>query len=153
MSARANHATAAARRASGFTLLEVMAAMSIFLVGVVSVLALLTTGTRLHQDSQSTALAADAAEEILLLAEREVARADAGADGVPAAMTSAVAVPGRPALSYQWQVIAAPGGSLFRLRVAVSWMDGGKKRVQHLERVLPRLRSARVDAAKMVGEG
>jgi len=142
----------AARRAAGFTLLEVMAAMSIFLVGVVSVLALLTTGTRLHQDSRSSALAADAAEELLLLAEREVARADVGPDGVPAPMTTAVAAPGRD-LSYQWQVIAAPGGELFRLRVTVSWMDGGKKRVQQLERVLPRLRSARLDAAKMVNDG
>lgn len=136
-------------RTAGFTLLEVMAALSVFLIGIVSVLALLSTGTRLHQESQSTALAADAAEEVLLLASREVAELAPEGGGALPEQPAAQPVPGRPELTYHWTVRAAPGGGLYLLEVEVGWKQGGKQRVQRLERVLPRLRSARVDAARL----
>ncbi len=137
------------RRIAGFTLLEVMAALSVFLIGIVSVLALLSTGTRLHQESQSTALAADAAEEILLQASRELAELAPEGGGALPEPPGPQPVPGRPELSYRWQVRAAPAGGLYLLEVEVGWKQGGKERVQRLERVLPRLRSARVDAARL----
>ncbi len=137
------------RSAAGFTLLEVMAALTIFLVGIVSVLALLSTGTRLHQDSQSMALAADAAEEVLLLAARELAEQAPDGNGALPELAAPQPVPGRPELSYRWNVRAAPGGGLFLLVVEVSWKQGGRVRTQKLERVLPRLRSAKVDAARL----
>lgn len=138
------------RDAAGFTLLEVMAALSVFLIGVTSVLALLSTGTRLHQDSQATALAADAAEEVLLLAQRELAAAAApAADGTLPEVAVPQPVPGQPGLSYRWSVRAAPEGGLYLLAVEVSWMQGGRVRTQQLEKVLPRLRSASADAKSL----
>lgn len=152
-----------ARRAAGFTLLEVMAALSVFLIGIVSVLALLTTGTRLHQESLGMSLSADAAEEILLLAERELAQADAPpsapAKAVPSWQRPAadfesigVAVPGRPTLRWHWWVEAGGGTLPLRLRVEVAWLQGGKIRTQSLERVVARAKSARVEADKLLRE-
>lgn len=140
------------RRDAGFTLLEVMAALSIFLVGIVSVLALLSTGTRLHQDSRAMAIAADAAEEILLRATSELSELASAEGAALPELATAQPVPGRPGLSYQWRVITAPEGGLYRLLVEVSWQQGGKRRTQQLERVLPRLRSPSADAAKLLAE-
>ncbi len=140
-------------RRDGFTLLEVMAALSVFLIGIVSVLALLSTGTRMHQDSQSVALTADAAEEVLLLATREVAdRAQGGLGALPEP-PAPQPVPGRANLNYTWSVRAAPEGGLFLIAVDVTWLEGGKVQKQRLERVVPRLRSAAVDAARLWKSG
>ena len=65
-------ATHGRRGQDGFTLIEVMAALVVFLVGVVGVLGLLMSGTRLHQDSQNLVMTNDVAEEVLLLAQREL---------------------------------------------------------------------------------
>lgn len=133
------------RSQAGFTLLEVMAALSIFLIGIVSVLALLTTGTRLHQESQSTALAADATAEIVLLVGREIDQGDATeAPDKP--------VPGRPELRYRWRLTGVPEPRLWRLVIDVSWLEGGKTRTQTIEKVLPSLRSPRAEAERMVRE-
>ena len=142
------------RREAGFTLLEVMAALSVFLIGIVSVLALLSAGTRLHQESQNLGITADTAEEALLLSQREVAeqaRADAGGasgQGLPESPPRRP-IPSRPDLNYQWSVRAAQGGGLYLLLVDVTWMEAGKERKLTLERVLPRLQSAAVDARRL----
>ncbi len=137
------------RRRAGFTLLEVMAAISIFLIGVVSVLALLAAGTRLHQESQTTLLAADAADELLLLAQREVAEAvPAGGRALPEA-PPARPVPGRPELTWSWNVKPATEGELWLLTVEIGWKLGGKPRTQKVERVLSRLTTPAVDAASL----
>ncbi|MBM4013679.1 MAG: prepilin-type N-terminal cleavage/methylation domain-containing protein [Planctomycetes bacterium] len=163
-----SRATAARRHAvrrqqGGFTLLEVMAALSIFLVGITSVLALLSTGTRLHQDSLGIAQSADAAGELLLLAERELV----GNDQPPRAPPSATPViqraaadfesigrplPGRDGLRWYWWVEGGGGALPLRLRVEVIWLQGGKIRVEPLERIVPRAQSARAEAEKLLRE-
>ena len=155
MSARLHRPGRAER---GFTLLEVMAALAIFLIGIMSVLALLSAGTRMHSDSQRLGVTNDAADEVLLLAEREVAERaplasrDANATGLPEAPPWKP-VPGRVGLSYRWDVRAAALSGLYLLTVELSWLEGGKTRTFAIERVLPRLESPTVDAARLLNRG
>jgi prepilin-type N-terminal cleavage/methylation domain-containing protein len=143
-------ATTVRRGQGGFTLIEVMAAIVIFLVGVVGVLGLLSAGTRLHQESQNLVVTNDVAEEVLLLAQREVAeRAPASGDALPEAPPPQ-AVPSRPELHYQWKVVPAPDQSLFLLRVEVTWMEHGKTQSRTFERVLTRLASAANEARSLL---
>lgn len=140
------------RAQAGFTLLEVMAALSVFLIGIVSVLALLSAGTRLHQESQNMGITADTAEEALLLSQREVADqapySQQAQGGLPESPPKKP-IPSRPDLQYQWRVRAAPEGGLYLLLVDVTWLEAGKERKLTLERVLPRLQSPAVDARRL----
>jgi len=140
---------------AGFTLMEVMAALSVFLIGVASVLALLSAGTRLHQESQNLGVSADVSEEVLLLAARELAERAPDPRQAPQGLPEPPPpqpVPGRPELSYQWSVRAAPEGGLCLLRVDLTWLEAGRTRTLTLERVLPRLRSPSVDARRLLAE-
>jgi prepilin-type N-terminal cleavage/methylation domain-containing protein len=143
------------RRATqrGFTLLEVMAAIAVFLVGVVGVLGLLTSGTRLHQESQNLVITSDVAEEVLLLAQRDVAsRVKNRSDPLPEAPPPSP-VPSRPELKYAWRITAAPDEGLFLLSVDVVWLENGQPKKTTFERVLPRLTSADVEARRLLGGG
>jgi prepilin-type N-terminal cleavage/methylation domain-containing protein len=144
-----------ARRATqrGFTLLEVMAAIAVFLVGVVGVIGLLTSGTRLHQESQNLVVTSDVAEEVLLLAQRDVAsRVKNRSDPLPEPPPPAP-VPSRPELKYAWRITAAPDDGLFLLSVDVVWLENGQPRKTTFERVLPRLTTADVEARRLLGGG
>ncbi len=137
----------------GFTLLEVMAAMAVFLIGVVGVIGLLTSGTRLHQESQNLLVTSDVAEEVLLLAQRDVAaRVKHPSDPPPEAPPPAP-VPSRPELKFAWRITAAPDEGLFLLSVDVLGMENGQVRKTTFERVLPRLTTADVDARTLLGGG
>ena len=52
------------KRAAGFTLIEVMAALTIFMVGIVGVLALLASGLALHRDAMRKATVAIASDDV-----------------------------------------------------------------------------------------
>jgi len=141
------------RGRAGFTLLEVMAALSVFLIGVCSILALLSAGTQLHQESQNLGITADTADEVLLLAARELAERAPDTRDAPQGLPDSGPprpVPSRPDLSYQWSVRAAPDASLYLLLVDLSWLEAGKTRKTTLERVLPRLQSPSVDARRLL---
>jgi len=143
----------AARRAAGFTLLEVLAAISVFLIGVVGVLGLLTAGTRMHQESQNLVVTNDVADEVLFLARRELAeRAAAPGDASGAVPTPAppAPVPSRPEFRYAWKVTPAPDVRLYLLTVDVTWIENGRERKTTFERVLSRLTSPAVDARGIV---
>ena len=145
------------RGRAGITLLEVMAALSVFLIGVVSILALLSAGTRLHQESQNLGVTADTAEEVLLLSARELAERAPESRDAPQGLPDSGPprpVPSRPELSYQWTVRgsdrAAEGGTLYLLLVDLTWLEAGQTRKLRLERVLPRLQSPTVDARRLL---
>lgn len=132
-------------RRGGFTLLEVMAAMTVFLVGVIAVIGLLTSGTRLHQESQTLVFMNDVVDEVLLLSRREIAeKAARSGDALPEP-SPPVPVPSRPELKYAWKLVASPDSSLFLMQVDLLWMENGQNRKATFERVLPRLSSAAVD--------
>jgi type II secretory pathway component PulJ len=139
------------RGESGFTLIEVMAAIFVFMIGVVGILGLLAAGTRLHQESQRLVLTNDVAEEVLLLAQRELS------ERTPAVLRDTLPesppphpVPSRPDMLFSWKVVAAPDSSLYLLRVELGWMEHGKARTTSFERVLPRLASAERESHALV---
>jgi Prokaryotic N-terminal methylation motif len=140
------------RRSSerGFTLIEVMAAIFVFMIGVVGVLGLLAAGARLHQESQQLVVTNDVAEEVLLLSQRELAeRAPATGDSLPESPPPHP-VPSRPEMLFSWKVVPAPDVSLYLLRVELDWMEHGKLRTATFERVLPRLSSAQGESRALV---
>jgi prepilin-type N-terminal cleavage/methylation domain-containing protein len=135
-------ATRRRRTQGGFTLIEVMAAIVVFLVGVVGVLGLLTSGTRLHQESQNLVVTNDVADEVLMLAQRELAeRAPLTGDTIPEPPPPHP-VPSRPELLFSWKVVPAADQSLYLLRVEVGWMEHGRAQSRSFERVLSRMSSA-----------
>jgi prepilin-type N-terminal cleavage/methylation domain-containing protein len=143
-----------AARERGFTLIEVMAAITIFLVGIVGVIGLLSAGTRLHQESQNLVVTNDVADEVLFLARREVAQASARLQpGELPAPAPAVPVPSHPDFRYAWKVTPAPDVHLFLLTVDVTWMESGHERTVSFERVLSRLVSTDVAARKLLQGG
>ncbi len=103
--------------AAGFTLVEILVALGILLVGMTGVMALLSAGVALEKDG------ADRAESALLVRELlEQARADAAEapeDGGPAAAAVPQPVPGRPGVSYTARFTAIPGDPTGRARVVV----------------------------------
>lgn len=136
----------------GFTLIEVMAAIFIFLIGVVGVLGLLAAGTRLHQESQRLIVSNDVAEEVLLLAQRELSERTLAAGEALPESPPPHPVPSRPEMLFSWKVVPAPDQGLYLLRVELGWIEQGKARTTSFERILPRLSSAeRESHALMTG--
>lgn len=143
-------ATHSRNRQRGFTLIEVMAAIFVFMIGVVGVLGLLAAGARLHQESQQLVVTNDVAEEVLLLSQRELAeRAPGAGDSLPEPPPPHP-VPSRPEMLFSWKVVPAADSSLYLLRVEVDWMEHGKLRTTSFERVLPRLSSAEGESRALV---
>ncbi len=70
--------------ARGFTLIEVLVAMFVFLTGVTGVLALMTTALALHREGLQVSRASRQLDDVLALVQREVAaelsREPAGAE-------------------------------------------------------------------------
>jgi len=141
-----------AGRAGGFTLIEVLAAITVFLVGVVGVMGLLTAGTRLHQESQNQLVQNDVADEVLWMARRDLAERIVHTNGAIPEPTPPVAVPGRPEFRFAWRVEAAPEGRLWRLLVDVLWMENGRERKVTFDRVLTRLSAPVEDVRALTGK-
>jgi prepilin-type N-terminal cleavage/methylation domain-containing protein len=117
----------------GFTLLEVLAALSIFLVGIVGVLSLLTSGTRLHQQSEQLAGAADLVDRLLLQVELEAPTLKNLEDGVEVARQP---VPGVQGFYYAYKVAPSAGGPPYFVNLEISWLDGGKTQTHVVQHVL-----------------
>ncbi len=116
-----------ARLRAGFSLVEVVVALTIFSGGIVALSA------AFHHVSQH-AVTAERRHQAALLAERQL-RAEPPADG---AASGRARMPVGP---FAWQRrtdTVAPG--LLRTQVAVTWTDGGKAEhfeLQRLQRVAP----------------
>jgi prepilin-type N-terminal cleavage/methylation domain-containing protein len=66
-----------ARRQRGFTLIEVLVAMFVFLTGVTGILALMTTALALHREGLLVARASRQVDDVLAGVQREVSAAAA----------------------------------------------------------------------------
>lgn len=121
-------------RRGGFTMLEVLAALTVFLIGVMGVLSLLGSGTRLHQASQNQIEMAAAFEAAQWQAQAALAMAPPAA-GLPAGGPAPLA--GHPGFQYRWQLVAADLPPPYLLEVEVLWKEGGTERSQKAVSVLP----------------
>lgn len=130
---------------AGFTLLEVLAALTVFLIGVVGVLALLTSGTRLHQSSQNLTAVGDVVEAALLRAERDLELAPILENtGLPENLAP-TPLPENPRYRYSWSLKAADPAPPYLLTLELRWMEGGREQTYSAQTVIPRLRPARAD--------
>ena len=129
------------RRDAGFTMMEVLAALTVFLIGVAGVLSLLTSGTHLHQSSQNTSGLADTVEEVLWLAERELSISPVSDEtGLPEPRLT-TGVPGNDRYSYSWRVKAGEVSPPYLLEVTIEWREGGKTQTHVSEMVVPDLKT------------
>jgi prepilin-type N-terminal cleavage/methylation domain-containing protein len=103
MTARA----ANARRQGGFTLIEVMAALVIFLSGVVGVIALFASGLALHRDATRKAHVALVADEVRGIVEARLAPLTIE-DGADLPVLTDVPVEGRPGYFYSVEMAVDP---------------------------------------------
>ena len=131
----------ARRPEAGLTLLEVLAALAIFLIGILAVLSLLTAGTRMHQDSQLLCRASEVANQVLLIAERELAGTPLAADAELPRRDTPLPVPGADRFTYRWWVRAGAASPPYLLEVEIGWQEGGKLRTHGVTQVLPDLQS------------
>jgi len=123
------------RRQQGFTLLEVMAALSIFLIGVVGVISLFTSGTKLHQDAENRSRVLDLQGALLLRVERELAAAvqEMPEEGIEAGRQP---LPGADGFEYSYRVRTARGFPPYLLELEVWWQEGGRWVSQTTRQVL-----------------
>jgi hypothetical protein len=61
-------------------------------------------------------------------------------------------LPGREGVRWYWWIEGGGGALPLRLRVDVIWLQGGKIRLESLERIVPRARSARAEAQRLLRE-
>jgi len=134
--AHAARAPRSPRRA--FTLLEVLAALAVFLLGVVGVLALLTSGTRLHQQSRAQVAVGDLLDEVAWLACREIAAAPAvePESGRAPPSLEPRPVPGRDGFLYTYAVRASETGSPLLLEIEIRWLEGARPQTARSLRAL-----------------
>ncbi len=94
-------------RRAGFTLVEILVAMAIFLFGVSAVLGLFQVGGGFEQEARARAELAPAVEPLIAQLKAEAYEADA--EGLPALRSrSGEAVPGAPDYRYDLVVEADP---------------------------------------------
>ena len=75
---------AGVRGARGFTLIEVLVALFVFLTGVTGILALMTTALSMHRDGLQVGRATRQMDDVAALVQRELSLGQhRGADGVP----------------------------------------------------------------------
>ncbi len=123
-------------RRPGFTLMEVLVALTVFLVGICSVLALFTAGTTLHQGSQMTSAATDLVDAALLTVERELAEVPEAELSTGKVMRSARPFPGADGFSYSYLVTERPHGGYF-LELTIHWKEGGREQTHKTRSALP----------------
>lgn len=82
----------------GFTLLEVMASMVVFLIGVVGILALFATGLAVHRDASQRTMVSIASDEVRSLVMEQLIGLTG--EGVVLPTLNAVPLPGYPGYFY-----------------------------------------------------
>jgi uncharacterized protein (TIGR02598 family) len=143
-------ATSAARAAAAFTLVEIVVAMAILLIGMSAILGLLTFGAALARNAQLRtaasssidAVVADLEESFFPLVQDEatgewVAGEPAPIEGRP--------VPGHPGLTYSARPKPEPapanardGAQRYLVQVEVRWQTSGQARTKAFEVLLLR---------------
>ncbi len=135
---------------SGFTIVEVVVAMGLLLLGMSSILALLSYGAGMTRTAQLRTAGASAVEAIVADMEEGLfplvlhEEAFAPVAGEPEAIEDR-AVPGHPGITYSAVAephpdqLARPGGPLeYKVDVVMKWQAGGQARVRRFTALLLR---------------
>jgi len=122
-----------APRTAGFTLIEVVLAMFVLLIGMSAILGLLSFGAALSRTASLRAGAANSIEAVLSDLEETLFPLELGEDGVErAGEPRTIAdrpVPGCPGLTYTTRATPNPDDAReYRVDVEISWASGGTTR-------------------------
>lgn len=120
------------RGRQGFTIVEVVLAMGILLLGASAVLAMLTFGAALTRTAQLRAAAASATEAVLADIEQALFPYQDGELGDPVELVDRP-VPGADFVVYSARAVPNPAEPRqYRVDVDLSWSSGGVRRSQTL---------------------
>lgn len=133
----------AASCSSGFTLIEVVLAMFVLLIGMTAILGLLSFGAALARTAALRGGAASAIEAVVMDLEETLfpLELDASGDEVAGAPrdVQARAMPGYPGLTYSTSSAQNPENPLeYRVDVEVNWAVGGTTRSKRFTTLLLR---------------
>jgi len=121
-------AIARSRRAAGFTIVEVMLAMVILLIGATAVLGLLTFGATLTRAAQLRTAAASALDAVDADLEQVLFPFADGEVGEPVKIADR-RVPGAPGVVYSAEAVQNPANPReYRVDVEMRWESGGVRR-------------------------
>ncbi len=138
------------RREDGFTLMEVLAALTVFLVGIVGVVSLFTSGTILHQSSQKLAVTTDIIEQLFLQIENELpAHYSASGSEQNSVEQGLRPVPGREGYSFAYSITQADDALSYRVEVVIVWKEGGQERTHAAHAVFPGVRTFGQEVRRM----
>ncbi len=127
-----------AARRSGFTILEVVLAMGILVLGASAILGMLTFGAALTRTAQLRAAAASATESVLADLERALFPYQDGELGEPVELVDRP-VPGAEFVVYSAKARPNPAEPRqYRVDVQMSWSTAGVRRTQDFSLLLLR---------------
>lgn len=121
-------------RAPGFTLLEVVTAVFIFLLGIVGVISLFTAGTMLHRGARNKARVALAVPWVIQRIEQRLDEAARDGAGLPDMLEEVV--PGFAPFRYR-AVLGRTGtdgeGGAILAEVRILWKEKGRERGEEFD--------------------
>lgn len=128
---------------AGFTLIEVVLAMFVLLIGMTSILGLLSFGAALSRTASLRSGAANSIESVVADLEETLFPLELDPDGDEVAGeprdVTARALPGHPGLTYTTRSTPNPDNPLeYRVDVEVSWAVGGTTRSKRFTTLLLR---------------
>lgn len=141
-------------RQRGFTLIEMMVALAILLVGVTSLLAALAGAVDLRRSSEAQAEAGRVADQALLAVQQQIRRQpgdDALALQLPQLLDQPV--PALPGMSYSVRYTREPDRfDVVLVEIDVRWREQGEDMRQRFHRLLPLQEPLGVRAARFLDD-
>ena len=134
----------ASNRSAGFTLLELMAAMGIFVFGLTALIGVLTIGVGTRRGAEMRTRAVLLADRVLHRIETETLVAaelldEFEDDDLAIERIDQLQVDGFPGMKYSVEfAVEAEWPELVLARIRVSWLEEGEGRGQEFVRILPR---------------
>jgi len=131
-----------AQRNAGFTLAEMLVALSILSIGVTTLLAALSDSMSLRRSSDARLVAQEAVEDFVLRISQSGLRAAADATtpfDLELASGEPIALDGAPGMKIAAKTETDPQRpDVLLVRVEVSWLEGGDTVSEEFLRVIPR---------------
>jgi hypothetical protein len=116
--------------ADGFTLMEVVTAVFIFLVGIVGVISLFAAAGMLHKSAHSKTMVSLAVQQVITEIDLKLKTGELRGDDGELAPVLEGAVSGQERFTYRvvFEEEELPGRSMILARVQLTWREKGKER-------------------------